>query len=134
MLAIEANTKKLLMSTVTIALLCALFISSALAAPDDNRAQAANSPALTDDGQMLIAPAPQDDAATTSDGNPMLIQPRDTNMTDDSATPTDAQSEDDANLIATNTNTDNTLIVVGAMALAAIAVGAGVAVVRLRKK
>ena len=132
----KANVKKLLVSAVLVALLCAPLVATALAAPDDVKPPAADSSAVTDDGQTLTAPAPQDNDASTSDGNPVLIQQRDANATDDSsAAATDAPAETDPSLIANNTTPDNTAAVVGAVVLAlAIAVGASVAVVRLRKK
>jgi hypothetical protein len=117
MLTPKANPKRLLVSTVLIVLLCAPFVSAALA--EDSR-----------------TPASDDSAVATTDGEPVLIQQRDANATNDNSTaPTDAQAEDEGNLIATNTAPDNTALVAGAAAAAlAIAVGACVAVVRLRKK
>lgn len=124
------NASKLLVSTLLIAFLCVPIVSIALAVPDDNSA-------VVGDGQTLIAPAPEDEPATTSTGDPVLIQQRDsdTNATDSSAPPTEEQSEDEPNLIAGNTASDNTALVVGTVALAAaIALGASVAVIRRRKK
>jgi len=120
----KINANKLLVSTLLIAFLCAPMVAIALAAPDD-------------DGQTLISPAPEDEPSPTSDGTPVLIQQRDsdTNATDSSTTPTEKQSEDEPNLIATNTAAYNTALIAGAIALAAaIALGASIAVIRRRKK
>jgi len=124
--------KKLFVSVLLIPALCAPLVSMALAAPDENRAPAADSP-VADDGQMLIAPAPED-KGDSSDGN-MLIQPRDSNATsDDSAAGPVDGSEDEASLIATNTS-DNTAVIAGVVLLAvAVAVGASIAVVTHRRK
>jgi len=120
----KINANKLLVSTLLIAFLCAPMVSMALAAPDD-------------DGQTLISPAPEDEPAPTADGNPLLIQQRDSdaNATDSSATPTEGQFEDETNLIATNTAPDNTVLVAGTVALAAaLALVASIALIRRRKK
>ena len=132
----KPNVKKLLVSAVLVALLCAPMVATALAAPDDVRTPPADMTAVADDGQTLIAPAPQENAAPTSDGNPVLIQQRDANATDDSSTATtDAPAETDPNLIATNTTPDNTAVVVGTLVVAlAVAISASVAVVRHYKK
>jgi hypothetical protein len=135
---IKGNAKKLLASTLLFALFCASMVSMALAAPEDNRAQAADSSAATEDGQKLIAPAPQDDPAPTASDNPVLIQQRDgnTNTTDNSsANPTDAQPKDEGNLIATNTATDNTAVIIGTSAVAmAILVIVSIIILRRPKK
>ncbi len=131
----KLKLKKPLISTLLLALLCALFVSIAFAAPDD-QSQAADA-AMIDGGQNLIAPAPESEGTPTSDGNPVLIQQRDSsnNATDSSATPAEGGAEDEQNLIATNTGSDNALLVAGAVALAAvIALVASVAVIHRRKK
>jgi len=119
----KISANKLLFSILLIAVLCAPMVSIALAAPDD-------------DSQTLISPAPEDEPAPMADGNPVLIQQRDTdtNATDSSTTPTEGQSEDETNLIATNTASDNTALVAVTLALAAaIALGASIIVIRRRK-
>jgi hypothetical protein len=127
---IKTNANKLLVSTLLIAFLSIPLVSMALATPDDNSA-------ATDDGQMLIAPAPEDEPAPTSDQSPVLIQQRDsdTNATDSSTTPTEGKSGDEPNLIATNTKSDSNVLIAGTVAIAsAIALGASFAVIRRRRK
>jgi uncharacterized protein HemX len=125
----KTNANKLLVSILLIAILCAPMVTMAFANPDEKSKEA-------DDGQMLIAPAPEDEPAPASDENPLLIQQRDgdTNQTDSSTTPTEGQSQDEPNLISTNTASDNTLLVAGTIALvAAIALAASFVVVRHKK-
>jgi uncharacterized membrane protein len=134
------NSTRLLAFTMLIALLSASLASMALAASSDNRAQpqAEDNSGIVSDGQTLYAS--EDNATTTSDDNPVLIQPRDNNANitngDSSANPTeDTQSEEASTLIATQTTSDNTIVVIATIAVvAAIAVGASVAVVRRPKK
>ena len=138
MLARKGNAKKLLVSALLIALFCSPLISMAIATPDDNRAQAPDNSAVTDDGQTLYAS--EDSVTATSDDDSMLIQPREeTNTTnaDSSAVPTESgESNDEKNsLIATQTGVDGTAAIVLAVCLAVmVAIGAGVVVFCRRKK
>ncbi len=126
------RTIKLLVSAILIALLCAPLISMALAQADENRTpdSTGDNSGLTSDNPMLIAS--DDNVTSGSDDEPMLIQPRDSNTTDDASTT--GQTEDEPNLIATNTTPDNTALFVGVGALAAAIAVVAVAVVYSRKK
>jgi hypothetical protein len=123
----KTNANKLLVSALLFGLLCAPMLSMALATPDDDSS-------VTDDDQMLISPTPEDETST-SDENPVLIQQRDTDTNATDSTPTEGQSEDEPNLIATNTASDNTVLVAGTIALVAgIVLVASLALTRRRKK
>ncbi len=137
MLARKADPKKLLVSVLLIALVCSPVISMALATPDDGSAQAPDSSAITDVGQALYAS--EDNVATSSNDDPMLIQPREENSTtngDSSAVPTESgDSVDENSLIATQTGLDSTAAIVLAVCLGVVAVlGASVVVLRRRRK
>jgi hypothetical protein len=127
------NSKKMLFSALLVVFFCASFISLAFAAPDEQ--DPAIDSSATSDGQ-LIAPAPEEEQTTTSEGNPVLIQERDAdaNATDSSETPT-GEAEDRQNLIAANTGSDNNSLAAGVVALVGVfGLGASVAVVRHRDR
>ncbi len=137
MLARKVDAKKLLVSVLLIALVCSPVISMALATPDDGNAQAPDSSAITDVGQVLYAS--EDNIATSSNDDPMLIQPREENSTtngDSSAVPTESgDSVDENSLIATQTGLDSTAAIVLAVCLGVVAViGASVVVLRRGRK
>ncbi len=126
----KSKTDQLLVSTLLICLLFAPLVSLSLATPDENSVPA-------DNGQMLIAPGPDNATGSTEDESQVLIQQRDdgTNATDSSAPPNEEKQGDEPNLIAINTGTDSTILLGGALALVVgIALVACLVAVRRRSK
>ena len=140
MVIIKQKATKLFVSTLLIALLCSPFVSMAFAASEDNNTQAAREPRSPVSSGDQIDDTSQDNAMTTSEGNPVLVQERDNGTTtgndDSTISPTEgSQEEDEPNLIATQDNPDNTTVIGAAIALAVtIAIGVTVAIVRRREK